>query len=318
MPPCVEITNLYKTYNRGKTHVLDNVSLQINAGEIFGLIGPNGAGKTTLMTSMLALTIPNAGLISINGFPAANLGNRRVTGFLPERPHFDAWMTVEQFLHYHHELAGLSTKEAEANVNDVLTKVELEFSVKKRLVRRLSRGMLQRLGLAQVLIGRPEICFLDEPASGMDPLGVQLIRQLLLEWKKAGTTVVLNSHHLDEVEKTCDRIAFMKDGKIRFIEELTNIQQNKQHLTIKWHVDTDVNKNIQAILDRTASNLNTSYTNAGDNKATFAINEIAAPYKIISDLVGQGLEIEEAMPQKHSLEELFRDLSRNLKENEHK
>ena len=313
MPPCIEVSNLYKVYNRGKAHILDNVSLQINSGEIFGLIGPNGAGKTTLMSCMLALVMPTNGTIKINGYDPADLDIRYMSAFLPERPHFDAWMTVGQFLHYHHELAGLPPKQAEANISRVLERVELEPTVKKQRVRKLSRGMLQRLGLAQVLLGNPTICFLDEPASGMDPLGVQLVRQLLLEWKANGTTVVLNSHHLDQVEKTCDRIAFMKDGKIRSIEGLTFNKQEEHHLIIKWCLSSNI-ENIEEILGRTATNLKTTYVAGNDNSAKFSLNECALPHKIISELIGQGVLIQEAVTEKHSLEDLFRELTANFKE----
>jgi ABC-2 type transport system ATP-binding protein len=234
---CIDIRELRKNYSFGKVKALDGINLTVNQGDVFALIGPNGAGKTTLMGCLLALLRPSSGRISIFGKPPDDIGVRAACGFLPERPYFDAWMTAKQFLHYHHMLAGRPGSAVQSEIIEALETVELGAEVANKQVRKFSRGMLQRLGLAQVLIGKPKLCLLDEPASGMDPLGIELVRKLLLRWKEENVTVVLNSHHLDEVERVCNRYAFIRSGRIEQIEEL--VPNEKPVLLIKWFVENE-------------------------------------------------------------------------------
>jgi len=163
---------------------------------------------------------PTSGQIRIGGMSPFDLAIKPQIGFLPERPCYNRWMTIKQFLGYHHWLAGRPASERQSEVKRVISLVELDVDINKRRIKECSRGMLQRVGFAQALIGHPKICFLDEPTSGMDPLGFILIRKLLLQCKEDGMTVVLNSHHLAEVEKVCDRIAFIRKGKIEEIEKV--------------------------------------------------------------------------------------------------
>ena len=232
--PFIKVENLTKTYKWGRFKAVDDVSFSVEKGEIFGLIGPNGAGKTTIMGCLLALLKPSKGAVTIDGMSPFDLEVKARCGFLPERPHFDAWMSVKQFLWYHHALARRPESESAQAIINVIDLVELDRDVLKKKVRELSRGMLQRVGLAQALIGKPTICFFDEPTSGMDPLGFMLMRKILLNLRENGATVVLNSHHLDEVEKVCDRVAFIKKGKISAIEDLSGNLERKQTLVLSW------------------------------------------------------------------------------------
>ena len=302
-PICIEISDLRKTYNWGKLRALDGINLQIQAGEIFGLIGPNGAGKTTLMGCLLAALNPTSGTILINGLAPDDLAVRKITGFLPERPHFDAWMKVDEFLRYHHMLARQPMENAAKDIEEVLLDVALDPSVAKRYVRQLSRGMLQRLGLAQVLIGRPKLCFLDEPTSGMDPLGMALVRKLLTKWKREGVTVILNSHHLDEVERVCDRVAFIKNGKIEALEQLSLPAMDKLAISVRWSPNTI--GNLTQVITELANQCRAQLDQSDDVSAKFSLPDRKSGPQLIRTLVMAGFEIEEATLERKNLHEFF-------------
>ncbi len=297
----ITVENLTKTYGWNKFRALDGVNLQIQQGEIFGLIGPNGAGKTTLMGCLLGLLKPTSGTILINGKSVHDLSVKAITGFSPERPNFDAWLTVEGFLHYHHMLAMRPAREATKDVTEAIAAVELEPGVRKRLVRKLSRGMLQRLGLAQVLIGKPQLCFLDEPTSGMDPLGMNLVRNLLTRWKLDGITVVLNSHHLDEVERACDRVAFISKGKIDTIEVLNATTQDRQIFNVRWGKPYPAFELIRQI----AQDHHVPLEQEDQEYAKFLIADRSEATSLLKALLGAGVQIEEAVHERKALVNLF-------------
>lgn len=300
---CIEIRDLRKTYNWGRVRALDGIDLQVYSGEVFGLIGPNGAGKTTLMGCLLAALRPTSGTILVNGKGPDHLSVRSITGFLPERPHFDAWMRVEEFLRYHHMLAKQPPARAGQDIADALAEVGLEPAVAKRKVRQLSRGMLQRLGLAQVLIGKPKLCFLDEPTSGMDPLGMALVRKLLTKWKNEGVTVILNSHHLDEVERVCDRVAFIRAGKIEAIEQLSLPAMDKLSITVRFApIDRD---NLQSVLRDLAIQCSANLDQSSELQAKFHLPERKTGPLLIRTLVLAGFEIEEATLERKNLHDFF-------------
>ncbi len=298
---CIEIENLWKSYNWGKVHALNDVSLRIGTGEIFGLIGPNGAGKTTLLGCLLAIIRPTDGVIRINGKPADDLSVRRITGFLPERPYFDAWMTVNQFLRYHHMLSGQPDSAAKTDIEAALNTVDLDGAVGERLVRKLSRGMLQRLGLAQVLVGKPRLCFLDEPTSGMDPLGMALVRSLLMEWKKQNVTVVLNSHHLDQVESVCDRVALIRAGKIESVVELNGSLNQQHRLIVRWRSSIAAGEELADCAGRLAIEIDS----IEGNQARFLLDERSVAADLVKALVLAGVEVEEVSFERKSLSGLF-------------
>jgi ABC-2 type transport system ATP-binding protein len=302
---CIEIIDLRKEYGRGKFKALQGVSLEVSKGEVLGLIGPNGAGKTTLMGCLLALLKPTSGTIRINGRSPDDLATRSVTGFLPERPYFDAWMTAHQFLCIQHMLAKQPGKTMKEDVVRALQTVGLDGEgVAGRRIKKFSRGMLQRLGLAQVLIGKPQICFLDEPTSGMDPPGMTLVRNLLVEWKRQGVTVIFNSHHLDEVERVCDRVAFIKGGKIESIEELRGVH-NKRDFIIKWSDAGDVA--VKEIVAQCAQDCNTSLEECTESFARFTLPDRLAAAKLLRLMVAAGIPVEEATIERKALSMLFND-----------
>jgi ABC-2 type transport system ATP-binding protein len=232
----IVVEQVAKTYKGGKVKALNNLSLDIKEGEAFGLIGPNGAGKTTFFGCLLAFLKVDAGTITIDGLEPDSLETRRKVGYLPERLNFDAWMTGREFLYYHHELSEQARSECVSACEALLARVALVPSSWDLPIKKYSRGMLQRLGLAQALINSPKYLLLDEPASGVDPGGVLLVRSLLKELKRKGTTIVLNSHQLEQVEKVCDRVAYINAGQVEAIENLTQSDAETKELVVKWMV----------------------------------------------------------------------------------
>lgn len=233
--PFIVVDDLRKSFKKGTVKAVDGVSFTVKRGDAFGLIGPNGAGKTTVLGCMLGLLHPTSGSITIDGHSPYDEEVKNITGFLPERPSYNRWMKVRDFLQLHHSLAGRPVEERETAIDEVLAEVELDLQVvKNRKIRELSRGMLQRVGLAQALIGKPKLCFLDEPTQGMDPLGFMLVRKLLLRMKHDGITVILNSHHLHEVERVCDQVAFIRGGKIESVEALRADLQERHIFMVRW------------------------------------------------------------------------------------
>lgn len=195
-----------------KTAVAD-FTLQVKRGEIFGFLGPNGAGKTTSIKMLLGLTAPTAGGASLLGQPLGDRLTRAKIGFLPEHFRFHEWLTAAEFLDLHGRLFGMSKAQRTAVIPDLLELAGLAERADTRL-KAFSKGMLQRIGLAQALLNDPELVFLDEPTSGLDPLGRRLVRDIINNLRAEGTTVFLNSHLLSEVEQTCDRVAFIRQGLI--------------------------------------------------------------------------------------------------------
>jgi ABC-2 type transport system ATP-binding protein len=200
-----------------KTAVRD-LTLSVPRGEVFGFLGPNGAGKTTSIKMLLGLVHPTSGGGRLLGAPIGQTRARARVGYLPEHFAFHEWLQGRELLRFHGRLLGLRGPSLEQSLEGLLRRVELR-EAGDQCLREYSKGMRQRIGLAQALLGEPELVFLDEPTSGLDPLGRLLVRDVIRELKARGTTVFLNSHLLSEVEVTCDRVAFVKDGRV--VREMT-------------------------------------------------------------------------------------------------
>lgn len=300
---CIKIEHLTKTYGRARVRALDDVSFDVLEGEVFGLIGPNGAGKTTLMGCLLTLLRPSSGSIHIFGETPDKLTVKQQCAFLPERPNFDAWMTARQFMHYHHMLAKRPSHTAKQEIEAALKIVELDPAAWDKRVKKFSRGMLQRLGLAQMLLGKPRLCFLDEPGSGMDPLGANLLRNMLVEWKKQKVTIVLNSHHLDEVERVCDRVAFIKGGRIQQIESLSELGTQQISVLVKCSGDLDMPSN--AVLQEIAQALDGEMLACSDHSLRFRLKQSSDKAQLVRMLVERSVAVEEVFQEKRGLEDLF-------------
>lgn len=309
----IEVSNLSKQYRRGKIKAVDDASFQVEEGEVFGLIGPNGAGKTTIFGCLLALMEPSAGKIQIAGRSPFDFEVKSLLGFLPERPCYNRWMTIYQFLAFQYWLSGRDQSYRQAEIKRVLDLVELDIDIKKRRVAELSRGMLQRIGLAQALIGRPSLLFLDEPTSGMDPLGFILIRKLLLRCKEDGMTVILNSHHLQEVEKICDRIAFIRKGKIEQLASVQDLAAVRQALIVEWLVpagfgqggEADGTAKTLAALARVAEASGCALVDSEDNTARFSCPDNEKAAEIVTAMAANNLRVYQSKFERRELVELF-------------
>jgi ABC-2 type transport system ATP-binding protein len=231
----IAVRGVSKSYGRfgRRVQALTGVDLTVARGETLGLIGPNGAGKTTLLTCLLGFLRPDEGTIAVDGLAADDLAVRARTGYLPERLGFDRELPGRAFLAHHWRLAGGDPARADAETERAADRVGLDREALKRPLRGYSRGMLQRIGLAQALLRDPALLFLDEPASGTDPRGVALVRERILEAKARGATIVLNSHQLPEVERVCDRIVFIDQGRLTKSETLKGASATRRRGVIR-------------------------------------------------------------------------------------
>jgi ABC-2 type transport system ATP-binding protein len=215
----IRAEGLYKFF--GSKLAVANLTLEIAPGEIFGFLGPNGAGKSTSVKMLLGLARPSGGSATVLGRPLGDVACRARIGFLPEHFRFYEWLTAAELLRFHGRLAGLDRRTARQRAEHWLDRVGLAAQAGQRLGQ-FSKGMRQRLGLAQALLHDPELVFLDEPTSGLDPGGRWLVREILREQRARGAAVFLNSHLLGEVESTCDRVAFLRAGEIRAVRPLVH------------------------------------------------------------------------------------------------
>lgn len=219
MPRAVIRTQgLSKTYRTGfwKTRsvlALDRLDLEVFENEIFGCLGPNGAGKSTTLKLLMSLIYPTSGQAEILGESVFNLATRRSIGYLPENPYFYEYLTAEEFLTYYGSLFGYSKSELQSRVPHFLKLTDV-FHARKLQLRKFSKGMLQRVGIAQAIINDPRVVFLDEPMSGLDPIGRREVRDLILQLKRDGKTVFFSTHILNDVETLCDRVAILNRGKV--------------------------------------------------------------------------------------------------------
>src|SRR2546423_134888 len=209
--PVIETSHLRRRF--GEKLAVAALSITVRRGEVFGFLGPNGAGKTTSLKMLLALIEPTSGRGTMLGKPLGDRASRAKVGFLPEHFRFQDWLTGRELLRFHGRLYGLSGHALDAKAETLLHRVDL-VDAADRPIKGYSKGMTQRIGIAQALLNDPEIVFLDEPTSGLDPLGRLLVRDLIRELSSHGTSVFLNSHLLGEVEATCDRVVFVKQGRV--------------------------------------------------------------------------------------------------------
>jgi ABC-2 type transport system ATP-binding protein len=206
---------------------LKDVSLQLKHGEVFGLIGLNGAGKSTLMKTAVGLLRPDAGVVSLFGLDPRSREARRRFGFLPELPYFPGYLSAWEVLHFYGQLHGLRGGALSERVQSVLELVNLAYAAKDP-IRRYSKGMQQRVGLAQTLLHDPELLFLDEPLSGLDPQGMKEIRDVVLAQRAEGKTIFFNSHSLAEVERVCDRVGLMHKGRLVLVDSVAELVRSHQ------------------------------------------------------------------------------------------
>jgi ABC-2 type transport system ATP-binding protein len=246
MKSVIEIENLTKDFSVGfwKKHpvrALDNLSLQVHKGEIFGFLGPNGAGKSTTLKILMNLLHPTSGSARIMGEPVDTVAMHRSIGYLPENPYFYDYLTPLELLTYMGRLFGMSQPALSQKVNALLESVGLT-QARTRQLRKFSKGMVQRIGIAQALINDPEIVFLDEPMSGLDPLGRMDVRRIITSLKNRGITVFFSSHILPDVEAICDRVAILNRGKLQEVgalEEILKVRiEGHEAILAGWTAET--------------------------------------------------------------------------------
>ena len=228
MNSIIEIENLTKDYEIGfwkkkKVRALDNLTLNVEGGQIFGFLGGNGAGKTTTIKILMSLIFPSAGNARILGYDISDVKMRQRIGYCPENPYFYDYLTARELMMYFGELFGLDKAKSKQKTEELLTKVGLEEASWNKQLRKFSKGMLQRTGLAQSLINDPEIVFLDEPMSGLDPIGRREIRELIADLRKNGTTIFMSTHILSDIEALCDNVAILRKGKLAAAGKLDDL-----------------------------------------------------------------------------------------------
>ena len=233
--PAIEISRLTKDFRIGirgiKLRAVDDVSFCVNAGEIFGLLGPNGSGKSTTLKIILGLFRPTAGSCRIFGRESTDTAARRDVGFLPEAPYFYGYLSGRELVRFYARIAGVPAKELDSAVEKALEITGMTEAANRR-VKTYSKGMLQRIGVAQAIVHDPQLVILDEPTAGIDPIGSAEIGECILEMKKHGKTVVLCSHLLGQVENICDRIAIMNRGKLVVTGTLDSVLTRKDRTTL--------------------------------------------------------------------------------------
>jgi ABC-2 type transport system ATP-binding protein len=294
LAPAVETNELRKVF--GDNAAVKSLTLQIQQGEVFGFLGPNGAGKTTSIKMLVGLITPTSGKAALLGAPIGNRSTRARIGFLPEHFRFQDWLTAREFLTLHGQLFGMERQRLQAQVDELLERVGLSDFRDKAIVT-YSKGMLQRIGLAQALLNQPALVFLDEPTSGLDPVGRILVRDIIRELRTQGTCVFLNSHLLSEIEVTCDRVAFISHGEVIRLLELASLDTGQVTVSLR----------VSGLSQETAAGLS-PWAEAihleGNHLTLTARNEETLP-EINRYLVTHGAAVYEIAPKHVSLEELF-------------
>jgi ABC-2 type transport system ATP-binding protein len=217
--PAIEIENLSKEYPTGFLHLkrkssLQGLTMEVREGEVFGLLGPNGAGKSTTIKLLMGIIFPTSGSARLLGKPVSDVSMHADIGYLPEQPYFYDYLTAAEVLDYFARFHGYAAAERRERVQKMLRKVGLETAGKIQL-RKYSKGMLQRVGLAQAILHDPKLVILDEPMSGLDPVGRREVRDIILELKSAGKTILFSTHILPDAEMLCDRVGVIAGGKLR-------------------------------------------------------------------------------------------------------
>ena len=292
--PAIEISSLTKKY--GRKVALNDLNLTVQPGEVFGFLGPNGAGKTTTVKILLGLVRPTSGQARIFGSPSTDPEARRGVGYLPENFRFQEWLTGEELLELHADLADMPTADRARRIPEVLRLVGLEDRGEER-IRTYSKGMMQRIGLAQAIIHRPRLVLLDEPTSALDPIGRRDVRDLIRSLSASGMTVFLNSHLLSEIEMVCDRVAIVDRGRVVQSGRMDDLIQGEPELSIS--VDR-VDSELLDLLRRFGKVL------ASDRSTVRLAVEEASVAAVIADLLPRaGYRVFALTPVQQSLEDIF-------------
>ena len=277
---------------------LDALSLSVGHGEVFGFLGPNGAGKSTTLKLLMQLIYPTSGEARILGKPAGDVGVRRRIGFLAENPYYYDYLTAEEVLAYFASLYGLTGADVKTRVSAVLDEVGIGKERRMRL-RQFSKGMLQRVGLAQAIMHEPDVVFLDEPMSGLDPIGRRQTRDLILRLKQRGCTVFFSSHILSDAEALCSRVAILAQGRLVATGALSDIVQLelKGWEIVAAHVPDEL---IARLRSRAAT-----VTTLAEGRYMIQLRPDGVPEQVMGELVQAGAHIVSLLPERETLEDYF-------------
>src|SRR5207245_11778768 len=301
--PAIEIENLTKEYPFGFLHLkkrtsLEGLSMQVEMGDVFGFIGPNGAGKSTTIKLLMGLIFPTAGSARILGKPISDVEMHRDIGYLPEQPYFYDYLTAAEVLDYFARFHDLTATDRKDRVDRMLKKVGLETARKIQL-RKYSKGMLQRVGLAQAILHDPRVVILDDPRSGLDPIGRREVRDIILDLRRGGRTILFSAHILSESEMLCDRVGVLVGGKLRGVgspDQLVGMKVSGMEVLFELAADPPA----------AASLLLAKAIRTGDRYRLEV--PVAELYKTLDALRAEGAQILSVTQIKGTLEDYFLDL----------
>jgi len=307
MEYAVEITNLSKDYETGflkkkRVRALNDLTLNVRPGIIFGFLGGNGAGKTTTIKTLMRLQFPTEGTAKILGHDISDVQMHRRIGYCPENPYFYDYLTARELMEYFGELFGYDSATRRSKTAELLTAVGLDEKDWKKQLRKFSKGMLQRVGLAQSLINDPDIVFLDEPMSGLDPVGRREIRELIAGLREKGTTVFMSTHILSDIEALCDEVAILRNGHLTASGNLADLLASTgEHRILEISIQGVAAENIREQIDFIAG-ANISAKPDGANIQILDEADIEAVLKITA---AAGAHLISIQPVKQSLEDFF-------------
>ncbi|NOY88714.1 MAG: ABC transporter ATP-binding protein [FCB group bacterium] len=291
-----ELTKIYHTgMKKGDIVALDRFSLTVEQGEIFGVLGPNGAGKTTLLKTLLGITQITSGAVFINGLPPSNPESRKKVGYLPENHRFPDHLTGLGLLEFTGRLCGLNQNDIDSRTSSLLEMVGMDKWANMK-IKKYSKGMLQRIGLAQALIVNPEIIFLDEPTDGVDPVGKAEIKQMMKTIRDEGKTIILNSHLLSEVESVADRVAILSHGRLVKVGTVDEFTTRKS----QYEIEADFGDRLIEIPEEIGKKISLS-----TNRLIVVLKEERNINYIIDQLRLKKINIHSVQPIKVSLEQSF-------------
>ena len=300
----IEIENLTKDYEVGfwrkrKVRALDDLSLNVAGGLIFGFLGGNGAGKTTTIKLLMGLLFPTSGRARILGRDISDVSMHRTIGYCPENPYFYDYLTASELMNYFGELFGLDHAKRKEKAAELLTSVGLDEKDWNKQLRKFSKGMLQRVGLAQALINDPEIVFFDEPMSGLDPMGRREVRELIDGLRRKGTTVFMSTHILSDVEALCDEVAILRRGRLAATGNLDDLLSRHSGEQIY-----EVNIN-GVTADDVSAKFPAARVTAKANGVSVELSNESEIESLLAEARAKGGKLISVQPVRQSLEELF-------------
>lgn len=304
----IVVDKLTKTYRptwpwQAPATVLSDVSFSVGFGEIFGFLGPNGAGKTTTMKIILGLVQATTGSVELLGAPWTNVQVHKRIGYLPESPYFYDYLTAEEFLMFYGGLAGLSQASVTRLIQELLDKVGLS-EARTRPLRKFSKGMLQRIGLAQALIHDPELVILDEPMSGLDPVGRKEVRDIILSLRDQGKTVLFSTHIISDVEMICDRVGIIAQGKMLAVGRIEEMVSRQKAESVEVVFEGFVGESNAVIKAKTQRLLQRG------NRCWMALPDQSELENVLDAIRRSGGKLISVIPHKGSLEDIFLEQTR--------